>query len=208
MEYKTEAYRIFMQKMLKQVKQSKESGIKPEDLQVAGYVESPWGKIPAFRDPALNIAYQEQLIRAITFLPRIVVTKAKARAFLQLLGREYREDFEIEQEQSEVEEVNGMTAKLITENQLKYLHALVKDYAELRNVSPDVVKAAIKKEHGVEHINELTVDQASEIITRLKTWIDKKKQEQPEELPPAAQKVQEKFNQDAEVIDLNEEVGK
>jgi len=165
LEYVTEAYKVFMQKMVKKIKRKE---ISPEDVMSTTTMESAWGKIPAFTRPDLQIEYMNQLMKMYSFLPRIAVTKAKNRAILQLLGREFREDEEIEHEEMEVKEVNEQEKTELSEKQLKYIHSLIEKWAKTADVSVDAVKAQIKRQLGVETLKELDKGKASQLIESLK----------------------------------------
>jgi|GEM_PF-5054756 len=183
LEYVTEAYKTFLQKMLKKIKRKE---ITREEVMSTGTIDSPWGKIPAFPTPDLQLEYINHLIRMYSFLPRIAVTKAKNRAILQLLGREFREQEEIEHEEMEIKEVNQQIQEeqtpAVSENQLKYIHALINDWAKRADVNPEVLKQQIKKQIGVESLKEIDRNQASQLIEALKKKIQSLKTETEEEV--------------------------
>lgn len=184
LEYVTEAYKTFLQKMLKRIKRKE---ITREEVMSTGTIDSPWGKIPAFSSPDLQLEYINHLIRMYSFLPRIAVTKAKNRAILQLLGREFREQEEIEHEEMEIKEVNQQMkeeqpAPTVSENQLKYIHALINDWAKKADVNPEVLKQQIKKQIGVETLKEIDRNQASQLIEALKKKIQSLQTEENEEV--------------------------
>ncbi len=63
-----------------------------------------------------------------------------------------------------------------TEPQIKKLHVLFKEYGELTGRNPKEVKESVKMKYGVQHINELTKHQASEVIEMLQRYIEKHKE--------------------------------
>ena len=173
MDFLTEALRLFYQKMFVKIKRKE---VTREDIEIVGYIDSPFGQIPQFKAQWLNMEYQNELIRTYTFLPRIVTTKAKNRAILQLLGYEFRDKEEIEQEEQEIEEVTRAQDK-ITEAQLKKLYVEIKKYAERTGKDPEQVKQSIKNTFEIEHLSDLRKDEASELISKLMSYQPKNKEE-------------------------------
>ena len=62
-------------------------------------------------------------------------------------------------------------AKPATEKQLKLIAALLRDAAEAMQKSPDEIKQGLKEFFKIEHLNELSSQQASEAIDMLKNII-------------------------------------
>ena len=174
LEYVTEAYKVFIQKMVKKIKKAKKSNdpdkITPEDVMSTTTMDSPWGKIPAFARPDLQIEYMNQLMKMYSFLPRIAVTKAKNRAILQLLGREFREEEEIEHEAMEINEVNEEQQNL-SDKQLKYIYSLIEKWAKAKEIDMEVLNANIKRQLGIQSLKELDRTKASQLIESLKKKI-------------------------------------
>jgi len=111
-----------------------------------------------------------QLMKMYSFLPRIAVTKAKNRAILQLLGREFREEEEIEHEEMEINEVNEEQQNL-SDKQLKYIYSLIEKWAKAKEIDMEVLKANIKRQLGIQSLKELDRTKASQLIESLKKKI-------------------------------------
>ena len=98
--------------------------------------------------------------------------RAHVDAVLTGLGASnvFTQDIE-DYEEVDVEE--DLSEPPATEAQIRKIHVALKEYCELSGKDMEVVKQNIKKNFGVEHINELTKRQASELIEQLEKYIQK-----------------------------------
>ena len=100
--------------------------------------------------------------------------RAHVDAVLTGLGASNVFTQDIEDYEEEEHHTYHLNSEKATEAQLRKIHVLIKDYAKEVGKDPEEIKEAIKRKHGVEHINELTKEEASAVIEHLERYLKEK----------------------------------